>query len=241
MTPNPEPARESPLAYPRRVCRQAWRDTLSVYYANTPIWRFLKSSGLLVLGLFCWSASSLLLSYRPDWTILWYVAAYGFALILWGPLTHFVIVPLVIRLRRTAEHPVTRGLSRHASKLNLTVFFTIVILLGTFPIAPMTLEFQPDFGSDSGPDVDATLECTKSTADDLVRCQISSADGVDHVVVSSAGTELQTVDEPPFEFELHTEDLEEVVGQKQFTVEVRDAEGDKLRQFTRNLDAIREG
>lgn len=240
MTADTDRPRRSPLEYLRGVLRRAWNDTKSVYYANAPIWRVLKSGGLLVFGLFCWSAGSLLLSYQPGWTALWYVIAYGFALIFWGPLTHFVVVPLVIRLRRTAAHPLTRGLSRHGSKLNLTVFFTIVLVLGTFPVAPMTLDFHPEFGADSTPDVDATLVCSKS--DDLVQCHlVSSSEAIDHVVVTSGGTELQTVTDPPFEFELRADDLEEVVGQKRFTVELRDEEGDRLRQYTRNLDAIREG
>jgi len=51
------------LSFVRRVLIQAWRDLLSVYYANTPIWRLFKSAGLLFFGFFCWSASSLVLSY----------------------------------------------------------------------------------------------------------------------------------------------------------------------------------
>ncbi|GAB3027831.1 hypothetical protein [Natronobiforma cellulositropha] len=236
MTNSSDTPPPSVRSYGRRLLRQAWRDTLSVYYANTPIWRTLKSGGLLVFGFFCWSAASLLLSYRPDWTVLWYVAAYGFLLIVWGPLTHAVIVPLVIRLRRTGEHPLTRAFTRHASKLNLTVFLAIVLVLGTFPVAPMTLDFQSGLTGDSSPDVDPDLLCTVS--DDLITCHLSSDEGIDHIVVTSGGSHLEVVDDPPFAFEIRVDDLETVVGQQRFDVELRDEDGDRLRRYTRNADAI---
>ena len=238
--PNDSPrTRASNPSYPRRVLRQAWRDTLSVYYANTPIWRLAKSAGLLVFGLFCWSAANLLLSYRPDWTVLRYVIAYGFVLVLWGPLTHLVFVPFVIRLRRTGTHPAARWLSRNGSKANLSVFFAIVLVLGTFPVGPMILDFQPAFDEDRQPDVDPDLVCVKDG--ELIRCHLSPPDGVDHVVVTSGGTELRVVEEPPFEFELREDELESVVGQKQFGVELRDEDGDRLRGYTRTPAMIREG
>ena len=214
------------ISYPRRVCRQAWRDTLSIYYANTPIWRILKSGGLLVFGLFCWSAASLILSYRPEWTWLHYVMAYGFALIFWGPLTHFVIVPLAIRLRRTGQHPVARTFARHASKINLSTFLVIVIVLGTAPISPMMLDFAGPITDDSSPDVSTDLECTQ--ADEVLTCALTNPSGVDHIVITSGETEVMVVDDPTGEFEIQIDDLEEVMGQKQFTAELKDENGDRV-------------
>ncbi|MFB6312163.1 MAG: hypothetical protein ABEH64_13395, partial [Salinirussus sp.] len=125
----------------RQTLRGMWRDLKSVYYANTPIWRLLKSAALVFLGLFCWAGANLLLSFFQDVFVLWILLSYGFLLLLWGPLTHFVVVPLVIRLRRTANSPVTRWLSRHGSKLNLTVFVVLVLILAVYPLGIMTFQF----------------------------------------------------------------------------------------------------
>ena len=216
----------------RRLCRLYWNDLLSVYYANTPIWRVFKSGGLLFLGFFCWSAASLLLSYRPEWTVLHYVVAYGFVLILWGPLTHFVVVPAVIRLRRTANHPFTRAISRHGSKLNLSVFLLLVVVLGTAPISPMILEFGFVSSGESGPDVDPDLICTGEA---VIECELSDPSGIDHVVVTTGDRELATVEEPPFAFTVHEAELVETVGQKQFVVELRDEDGETLRRYVRTV------
>lgn len=209
--------------------RQAWRDLLSIYYANTPVWRLMKSAGLLLFGFFCWSASSLLLAYRPEWTILSYTMAYGFVLIFWGPLTHLVVVPLVIRLRRTAEGPIPRAIARHGSKINLSVFFAIVLVLGTAPISPMLLDFQSPFQDDAQPDISTDLVCSES--DGVVECYLTNPSGVDHIVVTSGETVVTTVDDPTAEFEFRVDDLEEVMGQHEYVVELRDEDGDRLAVF----------
>ena len=216
----------------RRLCRLYWNDLLSVYYANTPIWRVFKSAGLLFLGLFCWSAASLLLSYRPEWTVLQYVVAYGFVLILWGPLTHLVVVPAVIRLRRTATSPITRTISRHGSKLNLSVFLLLVVVLGAAPISPMVLEFGFVSSGESGPDIDPDLICTGEA---VIECELSDPSGIDHVVVTSGDRELATVGEAPFAFEIHEDELVETVSQKQLVVELRDEDGETLRRYVRTV------
>lgn len=224
-----------PLQWLRRVLRGAWNDLLSVYYANTLIWRLLKSGALIALGLFCWSGANLLLSYRPDWTVLYYVMAYGFVLLLWGPLTHLVVVPLVIRSRRSGRGGLRRWLGRHGSKLNLSVFLVIVLLLGTAPLGAMTFEFQAPTSSDGG-DVNPELLCTRSG--DVVHCHLSDSRGVDRVVVSTAGQELEVVTEPPFEFDVNVNELETVNGDEQFTVELRDENGDLIRRYVRRADLI---
>ncbi|MBZ6496760.1 hypothetical protein [Natrinema longum] len=238
MTRSESDATASPLQFLRRAIGQAWRDLLSVYYANTPIWRLFKSAGLLFFGFFCWSASSLVLSYGIEWTILEYTRAYGFVLILWGPLTHAVIVPLVIRLRRTAEHPVVRAVARNGSKINLSVFLAIVLILGTVPISPMLLDFQSPLESASGSDVNPDLSCTRS--DGIVSCSLSESEGIDSVVVTSGNREIERVEEPPLEFTFREDDLEEVVGQKEFVVELRDEDGETLRRYRRSVSSVPE-
>lgn len=222
----------------RALLGRAWRDVRSVYYANTPAWRWLKSGTLVFFGLFCWSAAGLLHSYRPGWDWLTYVMAYGFLVVAWGPFTHFVVVPASIRLRRAAERPAARALARHASKLNLTVFLALVVVLGTATPGVMVLDFRGALG-DGGASgsVDAEIDCT--AADGVVECRVrpqgEAAAEVDRVVVVSGGERLRTVAEPPYAFELRRDELATVAGSPQFVIELRDAEGDTLRRFVRTV------
>lgn len=225
----------SPLKWLRRTLRGTWNDVRSVYYANTPIWRLLKSAALVFLGLFCWAGGNLLLSYFPDWTFLWVVLAYGFLLLFWGPFTHFVVVPLVIRLRRTADHPAARWFSRHGSKVNLTVFFVLVFLLAANPLGIMTFQFQLPAGGDGG-SINPRLQCTRTG--DTIHCHLSDSRGIDHVHVLSGDTLLQEIPEPPFDFDLSVSELEAVRGEKQFTVELRDENDDLIRRYIRRADLI---
>jgi hypothetical protein len=226
----------SPIQWTRRVVRDGWNDFVSVYYANTTIWRLFKSGALLFLGFFCWSGANLLLSYRADWGFLYYVMAYGFALLLWGPLTHLVIVPAVIRLRRTSRGGVRSWLGRHGSKVNLSVFILIVLLLGTFPPGVMTFEFQMPAGGDDTATVNPQLQCTRSG--EAIHCHLSDSRGIDRVVVTSGRSEITTIEDPPFDFDVMTSDLETVNGDKQFTVELQDEEGNTIRRYIRRADLI---
>lgn len=212
---------------------QMWRDLLSVYYANTPIWRWFKSAALIFLGFFLWTSGAVLLSVRPKWTVLHYVMAYGFLLLFWGPLTHFVVVPATIRLRRTARHPIAQGLSRNAGKINLAIFFALVIVLGAITPSVMLLEFAPLAGDGNGTDVRGDLVC--HTGEEVVSCHIEGAQGIDHVVVTSGGDVVATADEPPFEFEVRIDELDETRTGKQFTVDYRDEEGETLRRSVRTV------
>lgn len=219
----------------RALLGRAWRDARSVYYANTPAWRWLKSGTLVFFGLFCWSAAGLLHSYRPGWDWLTYVMAYGFLLVAWGPLTHAVVVPASIRLRRTAERPWVRTLARHASKLNLGVFFALVLVLGTVAPGAMMLDFRGALGGDGGGDVTAEVGCTP--AGDHVRCRVDVEGDVDRVVVTSGGERLRTLEEPPYTFELARDEIATVAGGGQFVIELRDADGNTLRRFVQTVPA----
>ena len=209
---------------------------MSVYYANTTIWRLFKSGALIMLGLFAWSGSNLLLSYRPDWGFLYYVMAYGFVLLFWGPFTHLVVVPAVIRLRRSGMVGRTGQLIRQASKINLTIFLVIVLLLGTVPPGVMTFEFQVPSGGGGGGDVNPQLQCTRSGG--VVHCHFADSRGIDSVVVSTGGTELQTIDEAPYDFDVTVSDLETVNGDERFTVAIRDENDQVIRRYIRRVDLI---
>lgn len=224
----------SPVEWVRKVLRSTWRDLKSVYYANTTIWKLLKSATLLFGGLFLWAGANLLLSYQPSWWPLYYVLAYGFVLLLWGPLTHLLVVPTVIKLRRTNTGGLGRFVSRHGSKVNLTAFFVIVLVLGTFPLGVMTFEFQLPAGSSD--DVDPQLQCTRSEG--TIHCHLSDARGIGRVVVSSGGEELEVIEDPPYDFDLEVDDVREVRGDKQFLVVMQDEDGNTLRRYSRRVDLV---
>jgi hypothetical protein len=222
---------DSAYATISRHLGQAWRDFRSIYYANTPIWRLLKSAGLVFMGFFLWIGSNLIYSY-VSWGILPYTMAYGFVLLVWGPLTHFVVVPAAIRARRDTTSEVVRSLARHASKINFSVFLAIVLVLGTAPVGPMMLDFDVAVGEDDT-DVDPDVECTADG--ETVSCLISEHEGYDSVVVKSGGKRVASVDEAPYEFEVPLSDLEESINGKRITIQLRDSDGETVRQYIRTF------
>lgn len=228
------PETGSPLEWSERILVGAWRDLKSVYYANSTIWKLLKSATLVFFGFFLWAGSNLLLSYQPGWGFLYYIMAYGFVLLLWGPLTHLLLVPFVIRMRRLGGGGLSRFISRHGSKTNLTIFIIIVLILGTFPLGAMTFEFQLPSGGES--DVNPRLDCTRSG--ETVHCHLSDSRGIDRVVVTSGGETIEVIEEPPFEFTLDVNRMSADRGDKQFVVELQDENGDTLRRYNRRVELI---
>ena len=215
-----------------RYAKRPWYDLLSIYYTNTPIWRWLKSAALVFLGFFLWAAGNVLLSVKPSWTFLTYVIAYGFVVVAWVPVTHLVVVPLTIRLRRSARHPIAQTVARQASKINFAALLLIVIVVGTLSPGVMLLEFSPSFDDDGGTDVSGELNCEPEG--DVVVCSVEDPQGIDHVTVTSGGETIATVDGPPFEFEIDRDRLEETRTGKEFTVDYRSADGEILhRQIER--------
>ena len=205
------------------MLRQAWSDLKSVYYANTPVWRWLKSGALVFLGLCTWAGAAVVLSVRPEWTFLYLVMAYGFLLVFWGPLTHFGIVPLVLRLRRSASHPTIRAIARHGGKINLTIFFTLVILLAIAQPGIMLLEFSPGL-SEPGTEVSGSINC-EGPVDSVFTCNITNPSGFDHAVIMSGGTVIDRADEEPYTMTIH----EDEIVNNQFRVVLRDDDEGTLR------------
>lgn len=226
----------SPLTWTKSTLQDAWNDLLSVYYANTIIWRLLKSAALVFLGFFCWTGANLLLSYRPDWNFLYYVMAYGFAVLFWGPFTHLVVVPAIVRIRRSGGSGIARMVARYGTKANLTIFLILVLILGAFPLGVMTFEFQVPTGGGDDADINPQLQCTSSG--EIIHCHISDSRGIDSVVVSSGGEQLETIPDPPFDFDVREDDLAIVNGDRQFTVELQDENGDTIRRYIRRADLI---
>ena len=215
----------------RKLIRQFWRDVVSIYYANTPTWRWLKSGALVFLGFFAWMAGSVLLSVEPSWGVLTYVMAYGFLLLVWGPFTHLAVVPLTIRLRRTANHPAARWFSKNSGKVNLTIFFSLVIVFGTITPSIMMLEFSPSFSGDEAADFSGELVC--NTGEEVVTCHIENVDGVDTIEVRSGGQTLMTIDSEPYEFELQRSEIAETRSGKEFRVIFYDGDGTVLNRQVR--------
>jgi len=174
-------------------------------------------------------SGNVLLAYWTDSVTVRYALAYGFVLILWGPLTHLLVVPAVIRLRRTAENPTVRRIVRHGSKINFATFLVIVAVVGTLAPGVMLLDFSSGFGTDGG-DVTAELVC--QTDSDPITCELETAAGVDHVVLLAGGEEIDRNDEPPYAFR-HRDSLSEGPSGSQFVIELRGPDGDTLRRFVR--------
>lgn len=216
----------------RGYARQGWRDLLSLYYANRPIWRWLKSGALLFLGIGAWAASAVVYSVT-DWFVFRYVMAYGFLLIFWGPFTHMVLVPLTIRLRRNARSTAGRIFAFNSGKLNFAIFFACLFVLATFLPGLMMLEFSPDLGGGGQPEVSGELFC--NPGEEVVSCEVADPQGVDHVVVTSGDERIRTVEDEPFTFELERGDLAETGQGLRFEVELRDAEGNTLRRFVERV------
>lgn len=220
------------IATVRDAVNQFWRDLLSIYYANTPIWRWLKSGALLFLGFGLWAAGSAVHSVT-GWDGILYVMAYGFLLIFWGPFTHMLIIPLTIRLRRTGQSKPARVFSRNSGKINLSIFFICVIALATFAPGIMLLDFSPT-SSGSGTNVSGDLVC--ESTDEVVTCEIENPQGIDQVVVTSGGDRLRTVEEEPFTFELQLDELDETASGLRFEVEYRDSNGNTVRRFVERVE-----
>jgi len=176
------------------IVRQAWRDLLSVYYANTPVWRWLKSGSLVFLRLFLWMSGNVLLAYWTDSVTVRYALAYGFVLILWGPLTP---------ARRAGRDPAAahRGEPYRAADRPTRVEDQLRDVprdrrgRGTLAPGVMLLDFSSGFGTDGG-DVTAELVC--QTDSDPITCELETAAGVDHVVLLAGGEEIDRNDEPPY-------------------------------------------
>jgi len=69
-----------------------------------------------------------------------YPMAYGFLLILYGPVHHFLVIPLGIRWRRGSDGPTTVG--RRLPTAGLALFPVAVVVLGTAPAGPVVFDFE---------------------------------------------------------------------------------------------------
>lgn len=231
--PRSADARRAPNALVR-----AWRVVKSIYYASAPSWQVLKSGALLFFGFFCWSSANLLLSYQPNWTVLYYVMAYGFLLTWYGPLTHLALVPhLIPWLRRRPHGSVLHRVGKQLTPISLTLFFSAVLLMGAFPPDVMRVDFQSIAAGERTADVNPTLTCMHEAA--TIACRLDDAAGVGSITVESGGRELLTRSADDLAFSVDEGDLVEVVGRREFQVIVYTPEGEEARRFTRSVTGVR--
>ena len=217
---------------------RAWSTIKTVYWANSPSWRVLKSGALVFLGFFVWAGSNILYSYNGDLHALRYPMAYGFLLIGYGPVHHLVVIPLALKWRRSDGLRSTLG-KRMPNGL-LALFLAAIVVLGTFPMGVMTVDFQSQLG-DGSADIDPELSCAKTTGEDArVDCELEAVDGVGRIVVESGGETLRTVEDPPYEFAIAESEIEAVAGERQFTVRLEDDDGNFVRRYTRRLALVPE-
>lgn len=231
----------SPVEMVSNAIGSAWNTLRMVYYANSVSWRVLKSGALVFFGFFLWSSANLLFSYASSWTFLHYVMAYGLVVIIYGPFHHLVVIPLALRWRRSGDDTKIK-IGKHLPNTSLAVFLGIVIVLGTFPVFPVQIGFSGELGG-TGVDINPDLACVKATTADgtaVVHCHLTRSEGIDKVVVESGGTTVLVDEEPPFDFTVREDELEEVVGQKQFQVVLKDENGNTIRRYTRSLSMIPE-
>jgi hypothetical protein len=227
----------SPTQLGRDLLRSGWRTALTVYYANSPAWRLLKSGALLFLGFFAWAGSNILASYQAGWGWLTYPMAYGFLLIGYGPVHHAVVIPLALRWRRASGRLQTLG--RHLPNGMLATFLAAVLVLGTFPAGPMVVDFSSAL-EDGGADIDPDMHCVKSetASGTQVHCHLSEGDGVHRLEVVSGGETIATVEQAPWEFTIPASDLATTMDSERFTVVLQDENGDTVRRYTRTLRMI---
>lgn len=230
----------SPLVILWTIVEKSWSALKTLYYANPVSWRFLKSGTLVFFGFFLWAGSNVLYSYNPNLTFLHYPMAYGFVLILYGPIHHLIVLPLAFRWRR-GSGPKQR-IGRQLPNTMLALFLVAVVGLATFPGGPMMVDFGSTLDS-SGTDISPDLLCVKSPTENgtEIHCRLTDSEGIDRVTVRSGNTHLITDDTPPYEFTVTERELESVTGEKRFTVVLHGKDGTMIRRYTRRLSMIEEG
>ena len=231
----------TPVAAVTGALRSGWQTLRSVYYANSVSWRVFKSGALVFLGFFSWAGSNIMLSYRPEWTPLYLTLAYGFLLVIYGPIHHVVVIPLSFRLRRRPDWRSRVG--RRLPTAMLVVFFLGVIVLAINPVGPMLIDFTAALSSATGADVDPALLCTTGgeAGQAAVHCHLDSSEGIARVVVESGGEQVVVDDAPPFDFTLRESELRSTMDQQRFTVKLENEDGSLIRQYTRSLGMIDDG
>lgn len=224
------------------MLKSGWGISRTVYWYNSIPWRILKSGALVILGFFSLSGGNLVLSYKPEWTFLNYVVAYGFLLIIYGPIHHLIVIPLSLKLVHTSWGQNFR-VNKRIPFWTLIIFFVVVIYLGMYPVSVMKFEFKA-LNLTQTPDINPKVSCYRKRSSmgesDEIICRVPDKEGIAYVEVENNGSIVLTDRSPPFKFTISVGDLEEVVGTKNFHVVIRDQNGSMIRRYVRSISLIEE-
>lgn len=215
----------------------AWDILRTVYWYNSLAWQFLKSGALVVFGFFLLSGGNLLYSFKPEWNWLTYVIAYGFCLIIYGPIHHLVVIPVSLRL---AHYSWGRSLriNKRGPFWTLMGFFVLVLYFGAYPADVMTFEFKPSHLT-STPDVDPDVSCYREELPEpVITCQVARNEAIASVDLENNGRTILTDNQPPFKLSVPVSKLEEVVNQKNVHVVLRDPNGSMIRRYVRTASML---
>lgn len=218
--------------------KKGWGILRTVYWFNSLPWRFLKSGALIVLGFFCLSGANLLHSYKPNWDFLNYFIAYGFLLIVYGPIHHMIVIPLSLHLVHYSWGRRLR-VNKRGPFWTLMLFFAVVIVFGTYPLDVMTFEFSAPQLTRTA-DVDPDINCYRTSKDEssTINCHVPAVEVIAYVEVENKGKIVLTDRKPPFEFTLNASELEEVVGRKNFHIILRGEDGHMIRRYVRSASML---
>lgn len=222
---------------PIELFKNGWDILRTVYWYNSVPWRLLKSVALVVLGFFCLSGANLLHSYKPHWDFLLWVMAYGFLLIIYGPIHHIIVIPGSLKLNHF-DWGRRWKLGKRIPFWTLTTFFVAVLILGWMPPDVMTFEFQA-LSVTERPDINPELSCDLNEKETVITCTLSESRGIRHVEVHSGGQTVVSVSSEPFNVKIPVSKLREVVGQRQFQVVLKDEEDRMIRRFVRTMSTVR--
>lgn len=232
----------NPLGRLWEALKKGWDILRTVYWYNSLPWRILKSGALVVLGFFCLSGGNLLLSYKPDWAVLHYLIAYGFLLILYGPIHHLLVIPVSLKLAHYSWGKRLR-LNKRGPFWTLIFFFVAVGLLGLYPPDVMTFDFsalQLSGSHDINPDV-SCYRNPENQSPAVIHCRVEATGEIGYVEVENKGKIIQTDRESPYELSIDVSDLDEVVGQKNFHIVLRTDNGQMIRRYVRSASMLERG
>ena len=231
------PNSQSSTPGPIELLKNGWDILRTVYWYNSIPWRLLKSVALVVFGFFCLSGANLLYSYKPHWGFLLWVIAYGFLLIVYGPIHHLVVIPVSLKLNHYSWGRRAK-LGKRIPFWTLIAFFIAVPVMGWVPPDMMTFEFRA-LTSGNRPDMDPELACELNREETEILCSLSEIRGIDRVEVHSGEKTVVKETSQPFTLIIPVSKLQEVVGQKQFQVVLMDEQGNMVRRFVRTQTSVR--
>lgn len=219
------------------LIERGWEILNTVYSYNSVPWRLLKAGALIVFGFFNFMAGNLLYSYKPDWNFLKFFMAYGSLLIVYGPIHHLVVIPGSLKLGRYSW---ARNLKipQWGHVILLVTFFSAVVYFSVFPMNFMIFEIEAQ-GMMGATDIDPEVTCWRPKENSTtIKCTVSHEPGIDYVDLQTRDKTVLTSDTVPHHFSVDESNIDEVVGQKTFSIIPRDKHGNILRRYVQQVDLL---